>query len=79
MCTTSYPKNWALNKNIIETRMNMSLKDALSSCVQSLEKLSNHNILSGMGELLDEKQKTWVKSKLISETIFLLKLKAEEF
>lgn len=31
-------------------------------------------ILSGLGELLDNKQKTWVKSQLRSDTIFLLKL-----
>jgi hypothetical protein len=39
-----------------------------------LEKTTDRNILSGMGELLDEKQKAWVKSKLRTETIFLMKL-----
>jgi len=36
--------------------------------------MSDRNILSDIGELLDEKQKIWVKSKLKTETIFLLKL-----
>jgi len=30
-----------------------------------------------MGELINEKQKSWVKSKLKKETIFLLKLMLE--
>jgi hypothetical protein len=37
--------------------------------------MSNVGILSGLGDLLDEKQKIWVKSKLLTETIFLLQLK----
>ena len=52
-------------------------KEFLQKCIDSLEKVSNKNILSGMGELLDEKQKNWVKSKLKTETIFLLKLGLE--
>ena len=52
--------------------------------LNNLEKISNSNILSGMGELLDQKQKSWVKLKLVSETIFLIRLrkrfaKAERF
>ncbi|MEK7203048.1 MAG: hypothetical protein AAB653_01910 [Patescibacteria group bacterium] len=43
----------------------------------SKEKTTDRNILSGIGELLDEKQKAWVKSKLKTETIFLLKLALE--
>jgi hypothetical protein len=46
----------------------------LQKCIDALEKLSNHDILDGIGELLNEKQKAWVKAKLKSETIFLLKL-----
>jgi len=52
----------------------MPYKDFLQKCIDSLEKVSDRNILSGIGELLDEKQKVWVKSKLRAETIFLLKL-----
>ncbi|MDD4995591.1 MAG: nucleotidyl transferase AbiEii/AbiGii toxin family protein [Patescibacteria group bacterium] len=66
--------NWPVNKEIIEGRTGTSYKDFLQKCINSLEKVSDRNILSGMGELLDEKQKAWVKSKLRAETIFLLKL-----
>ncbi len=39
--------------------------------------MGNRGILSGIGELLDVKQKAWAKSKLLEETIFLLKLAVE--
>jgi len=43
-------------------------------CINDLEKMSDRNILSGIGELLDAKQKAWVKAHLRQQTIFLLKL-----
>ena len=52
----------------------MTYKKFLQKCLVFLTKMSDRNILSGIGELLDEKQKIWVKSKLKTETIFLLKL-----
>jgi hypothetical protein len=55
----------------------MSFKEFLQKCIDSLEKMTDRNILSGMGELLDAKQKDWVKAKLRTETIFQLKLKLE--
>jgi predicted nucleotidyltransferase component of viral defense system len=70
-------RDWPVNKEIIETRMKMSYQDFLRQGIASLEKISDRNILSGMGELLDKKQKAWVKSKLRTETIFLLRLALE--
>jgi len=68
---------WPINKEIVESRTGMNFKEFLQRCIDSLEKITDQNILSGMGELLDVKQKDWVKAKLRSETIFLLKLKLE--
>jgi len=68
---------WPVNKKIVEERTGITFKEFLQKCVDSLEKMTDQNILSGMGELLDAKQKDWVRSKLRTETIFLLKLKLE--
>src|SRR3989344_8272898 len=65
---------WPVNKKIVEECTGMTFKEFLQKCVDSLEKMTDQNILSGMGELLDAKQKDWVKSKLRTETIFLMKL-----
>jgi predicted nucleotidyltransferase component of viral defense system len=67
--------NWPINEIIIEKRTGMSIQQFLQKCIDSLEAMSDRGILSGMGELLDAKQKAWAKEKLRSETIFLLKLR----
>jgi len=69
--------NWPINEKIIETRTSMSMKDFLQKCIDELETMSDRGILSGLGELLDDQQKIWVKKNLRTETIFLLKLKLE--
>src|SRR3989344_4847563 len=70
-------KDWPVNKEIVEKRTGMLFKDFLQKCVEALEKLPDRGILAGMDELLDEKQKAWVKTKLRTEVIFQLKLRME--
>ncbi|HEY4498569.1 MAG TPA: nucleotidyl transferase AbiEii/AbiGii toxin family protein [Candidatus Paceibacterota bacterium] len=69
--------NWPINKEIVEKRMGAAFAECVQKCIDALEKLADHNILSGMGELLDEKQKDWARAKLRTDTIFLLKLMLE--
>lgn len=69
--------HWPVNKKIVELRTGMIYKTFLQTCIADLEKMSNRGILSGIGELLDEKQKAWAKASLRDETIFLLKLAVE--
>lgn len=68
---------WPINKQIVESRTGMTYKEFLQKNIDLLEKTTDRNILSGIGELLDEKQKAWVKSKLREETVFLLRLALE--
>ena len=67
--------NWLINEKIIEARTGMPVRQFLQKCIDLLEKVPDRGILSGMGELLDAKQKLWAKEKLRNETIFLLKLR----
>jgi len=66
--------NWGINREIVEKRTEIKFTDYLEKCIKFIESISSRNILSGMGELIDEKQKVWVKSKLQQDVIFLLKL-----
>lgn len=66
--------NWKINEDIIQKRTSMTLKEFIEKCIELLEDKSDKNILSGVGELLNPKQKIWVKDNLRKETIFLLKL-----
>jgi predicted nucleotidyltransferase component of viral defense system len=69
---------WPINKEIIERRTGMNFKEYLGKCIAFVESFSDRNILSGMGELLDEKQKAWAKTHLRKETAFLLKIRLEQ-
>jgi len=69
---------WPINKEIVEKRSRMNFKNHLKKCIAFVESLSDHNILSGMGELLDEKQKAWAKTNLKKDTVFLLKVRLEQ-
>jgi predicted nucleotidyltransferase component of viral defense system len=66
--------NWEINKAIVEDRTKMRFSEYLQKCINFVENISNRSILFGIGELIDEKQKTWIKFKLKQDTIFLLKL-----
>jgi predicted nucleotidyltransferase component of viral defense system len=69
---------WSINKEIIKKRTNLSFKVFLHQCINMLEKLSDRHILSGIGELLDQIQKNWIKNNLRKDTIFLLKIQLSE-
>lgn len=65
--------HFPINRTIIETRTNMSYSDYLQKCIEQLEAMNESRLLQGLGELMDNEMKKFVKSKLLSETITLLK------
>lgn len=70
-------KNTPINKTIVETRMEMPLKDYLQKCIDTLETMSNKSILNGIGELVENDMKNFVRTQLKSETIQLLRFYLE--
>lgn len=68
---------WSINKEIVELRTGMGFGKYIEKCIKFVESYDNKHILHGMGELLSEKQKVWVKEKLKDEVVFLLKLMIE--
>ncbi|MAF20914.1 MAG: hypothetical protein CMI55_04595 [Parcubacteria group bacterium] len=66
--------NWEINKEIVEKRTEMKFADYLKKCIKFVENIPDRGILSGMGELINEKQKAWAKTKLKKDTLFLLRL-----
>lgn len=69
--------DWPINKEIIKKRTGMSFGDFLQKCIILVEKVNNKNILAGMGEFLDERQKAWTRAHLKEDALFQLKLKLE--
>ena len=70
--------NWPINKTLVEKRTGLLFQEFVGKCIVRLEKAAARSILSGMGELLDEKQKSWAKAKLKTETLFLLKIMLDD-
>lgn len=66
-------KQTPVNKSIIELRMGMPVADYIQKCIDHLEIMSDKGILNGLGELVDKNVKQFVKIKLRTETISLLR------
>jgi predicted nucleotidyltransferase component of viral defense system len=66
--------NWPINKRLVEERAQKSFSEVINECIRRLEKMPNNRILDGLGELLSDSQKDWARTKLRSDTIFLLKI-----
>jgi predicted nucleotidyltransferase component of viral defense system len=70
-------KQTPINKEIIETRMGMPLADYIQKCIDHIESMSDRGILNGLGELMDEDMKKFVRKRLRVETISLLRFYKE--
>lgn len=67
--------NWLINEDVLKEKTSLSLKEALSEAIRKVEGVNKDQLLSGLGELLeDNKQKAWVKNKLSDELLFRLRL-----
>jgi predicted nucleotidyltransferase component of viral defense system len=70
--------NWPVRRRIVEERTGMAFPDFLDACIALVEKKKDRDMLVGIGELLDEGKKEWVRRKLKQEAIFLLRLLKSE-
>jgi len=66
-----------VNITIVEERTKMPFADYLQNCIDTLNDLPDKGILNGIGDLLEEKMKKFVRAKLRNETIILLKFYKE--
>lgn len=66
-----------LNKEIVESRMNVSLAEYVQRCIDRLEQVDDKHLLHGTGELMDDEMKKFVRTKLMLEAIGLLKFYKE--
>lgn len=72
-CWFFMQKQTPINQGIIETRMNLLYADYLQKCIDRLESMNNSGLLQGLGEIMDNEMKKFVRSKLLIEIIGLLK------
>lgn len=65
--------NWDIDQDVVKIMTAKTLKEHLGDCIALIERVNDNQILRGLGESLDEKDKTWVKAHLRKETVLLLK------
>lgn len=65
--------NWDINSEIISSWTDKNVYEYLSDCIEVIEKIKENEILAGLGELVNEEEKRWIKKSLWQEVIFLLK------
>ena len=66
-----------VNKKIVEERMGKDIRDYLDLCIAGIEKINSGNLLNGLGELVDDNLKNFVKTRLKAETLQLLRIYRE--
>lgn len=67
-------EHWEINEVIVKENTGLSLDQALKKAQSLVKKVKPTELLAGLGELLDIKQKTWAKVHLQEDLIFYLKL-----
>lgn len=72
-CWFFMQKHTPVNRVIIETRMEMFYTEYIQQCIYTLEAMSDKGLLQGLGELMDSDLKSFVRTKLRTETIGLLR------
>lgn len=73
--STSYVNE--INYEIIKDRVHKDPVDFYTDLYNFVDNINSSNILNGLGELLDRSQKDWVKAKLKSESLGLIKRQIE--
>jgi len=62
--------NWPISEEIVRKRTNLSLEEALKEAIGTIVGVNKNQLLRGIGEFLDNKQKAFVKEKGYTETLF---------
>lgn len=71
--------NWQINKDLLEEKAGMTYPEALEKAQKKVRDTKKTELLAGLGDLLDNKQRVWVREKLQNELLFLLKLYANTY
>jgi len=67
--------NWPIDEEVLKEKTGFSLNQALEEAQKRIKDIKKTELLAGLGDLLDDKQKAFVKEKLVEELTFQLKLR----
>lgn len=68
-----FAKNfWDIDAELLKSLTGKTIPDHLTDCIALIQTVKDNEILQGLGELLDEREKTWVRAHLRAEAIAML-------
>lgn len=67
-------EHWDINEKVLKENTGLTLAQALKKAQTQVKKIKKNEILAGLGDLLDNKQRVWAKNHLQEDLIFYLKL-----
>lgn len=69
--------HWDINEEFLKVQTGMTLVPALKAAVKKVQPVKATELLGGLGELLDNKQKTWAREHLVEDAVFQLRLRLD--
>ena len=69
-----FKKNFPINQDLISKETGKNLEQYLQTVKTFLLTVKQNKILDGLGEVIDKKQKNWIKTNLIKELIWEIDL-----
>ena len=69
-----FSSGWLINPSLFKEKTGMVLQSGLEKAITKTETIKNKQLLAGLGELLNNKQKDWVRTKLKDELLFQIRL-----
>ena len=70
---------WDIDEELLREKTGLALSEALQKAEEQVKAIKETELLAGLGDLLDPKQKVWVKGKLVEDVIFYLRLYAGRY
>lgn len=67
-------KGWEFDEEYLKKQIGLNLKTALKKAKEKVENIKSNQLLQGIGELIEERQKSWIKDKLKEEVEFYINL-----
>lgn len=71
-------EGWMINAAVVKEKTGFSLEESFKKAEEKIGNIKKNQLLSGLGDLLDTKQKIWVKEKLQGELLFYPRLYQEK-
>jgi hypothetical protein len=62
-----------VNRQMVENLTQKPLSEYLQDCINKMENFPKRSLLYGLGELVADDMKSFIRNKLRQETLFLLK------